>query len=344
MKKLLLPLLSLIFLTSCDVVDDIASNVLGESLDIEEGLKLALTTGFEEASDSASGEGVYWSDSANITPRTTPIGENTLNWVRDQAIQIVLPEEAQKVYSHLDAYKEWRSNEVVALVLDAWGNPLEEKVNSLANSKEEIWKSLNSAAETAAPESKTVFVEAITNMSLSDAKGILFPNNGDTEEALLKDSTAATTYLYETTHTGLTAIYSPIVGDALNQVEATTLWNNFADGYTGYKTSYTDLHTKVTNLDLIGLLTLLPNSDTRMTRASLADLALIKEGLADPSTLPDLDVDLAEYTTGKALDGLYHLVGGEEVKIRRDPLLYVSKFAAGTKQLIVDVFTSEDTE
>lgn len=35
---------------------------------------------------------------------------------------------------------------------------------------------------------------------------------------------------------------------------------------------------------------------------------------------PPINTDLADYTTGKALDGLFHYVGNEEKKIREDPL------------------------
>ncbi len=349
MKKLLLTSISaLILLSSCDVANEIAQTVLNsDELDIDAGLKQALTTGFEVASDSASTSGAYWSDSVSsaTTTRLSPVEENALNWVRGKAIQIALPDEAQQVFSHLETYKAWRSNQVVAIVLDVWQNPLEQKVNSLANSKEEIWQSINKAAETAAPASKTEFVNAITSMSLADGKAILFPNNGETEEALLKDSTSATSYLHETTREGLTAIYTPIIDSALNTVNATQLWSNFVNGYSDYTAEYKALHSRVTNLNAFTLGSYLLNAGFPQTRASVEEsLALIKEGLADPSTLPELEPSLGKHTTEKGLDGLFHLVGGEEIKIRRDPLSYVTKFAAGTKQLIVDVFSSKETE
>ncbi|MFC2176741.1 DUF4197 domain-containing protein [Bacteroidota bacterium] len=43
---------------------------------------------------------------------------------------------------------------------------------------------------------------------------------------------------------------------------------------------------------------------------------------------PTVNTDLADYTTNKALDGLFHLVAEEEGKIREDPLHRVSEILA----------------
>jgi hypothetical protein len=48
------------------------------------------------------------------------------------------------------------------------------------------------------------------------------------------------------------------------------------------------------------------------------------EILGKPINLPpSINTDLGEYSVGKALDGLFYMVGNEEIKIRRDPLAWI---------------------
>lgn len=341
MKKIVIAAAASLLFTSCDVAQTVLESIGTSSADINSGLKMALQTGFEEASDSASIPGAYWSDSVGTATRA----DGDFGWVRDRVIQIALPEDAQKVFDQVETFTAWSQNESVKLVISALNNPVLNKVDELAGSKQELWKSLNSAAETAAPQSKTVFVNAITSMTLADGKAILFPHNGTTAADSLKDSTAATSYLHKTTHTELTEIYSPVVDSALSVVEATQLWESFSTNYNDYKASYTELHTSITNLDVFSLAALLLKRGETMPRSAVDDLLnLLQNGVKDPSTLPTLETDLATYTTGKALDGLFHLVGGEEVKIRRDPVGYISQFAGTAKKIIADVFSLNEDE
>lgn len=329
MKKLLLTAGMALVLSSCDEIAPFIENLGFSSSDIDSGLKMALQTGFEEASDSASQEGTYWSDSVGTT-RSRALSDDQFAWVRDQVIQIALPDEVNTVLAEVEKFTAW-SNEPLFKPLVSSIIP---SVNELANAKQDLWKALNDAAEEAAPESKTVFVNAITSMTLADGKAILFPHNGTTAADSLKDSTAATSYLHGATHGELTTIYSPIVESALNKVNATTLWENFRETYGEFKGNYKAIHSTVTSLTRSA-----EDSHSR----GLYDGLLA--GLQDPNTLPNLEnVELADYTTGKALDGLFHLVGGEEVKIRRDPVGYVKQFAGTAKDIIKDVFTLKEDE
>lgn len=70
--------------------------------------------------------------------------------------------------------------------------------------------SMNRAAERAAPEAKAIFWQAISDMSLDDARRIL--EGGDT---------AATDYFADRTRPQLTEIFTPIVHNALAEVDAT---------------------------------------------------------------------------------------------------------------------------
>ena len=71
-------------------------------------------------------------------------------------------------------------------------------------------KSMNTAAEKAAPKAKAIFWDSIKEMSISDAEKVL--KGGDT---------AATDYLREKSSTRLTEAFRPIINDSLSQVGAT---------------------------------------------------------------------------------------------------------------------------
>lgn len=328
MKKLLLAATVALLCSSCDEIAPFIENLGLTSSDIDSGLKMALQTGFEEASDSASQSGTYWGDSVGTTS-SRALSDEQFAWVRDQIIQIALPEDVNTVLEQVEHVTAWSNNPVIKPLVTA----IMPSVNDLANAKQDLWKGLNNAAEAAAPQSKTVFVKAITSMTLADGKAILFPHNGNTAADSLKDSTAATSYLHGATHSELTSIYAPIVDSALSTVGASQLWETFRVNYSSFRTNYTDLYS-----------TLLIISRSGETTGSRSDIGDFFSGLSNPEELPVLDTSLAEYTTGKALDGLFHLVGGEEVKIRRDPIGYVSQFADAAKDIIKEVFTLKEDE
>lgn len=79
---------------------------------------------------------------------------------------------------------------------------------------------MNRAAEEAAKEAKPIFVDAITSMSIVDARNILLGNE-----------TAATNYLYEKTFQKLVQAYSPKINNALSKVGATQAWAALINPY-----------------------------------------------------------------------------------------------------------------
>lgn len=124
---------------------------------------------------------------------------------------------------------------------------------------DEVVLKLNRAAEEAAVEATPIFVDAITNLTITDALSIL---NGS--------ETAATEYLNTNTSTGIHSLFQPKIETALTTVGAQQAW-----------TELTGLYNQI------------------------------------PFVTP-VNSDLADYTTGKAKDGLFHLVGEEEKLIRTD--------------------------
>ena len=134
-------------------------------------------------------------------------------------------------------------------------------------------ESMNRAAERAVPEAAAVFGDAISGMSIDDAKGIL--KGGDN---------AATEYLKRSSGDELKAKFRPLVDAAVREVGVTQQYQAMVD------------------------------------KASFA------------SSFIDTDkLDLGNYVTDKALDGVFFMVGEEERKIRANP-------AARTTELLKKVF------
>lgn len=137
---------------------------------------------------------------------------------------------------------------------------------------DELVLGMNRAAERAAPAARGIFVDAIGEMSIDDARTILAGAD-----------TAATDYFKGKTTGKLTNAFQPVVERSMNEV--------------GVARQYKDL-------------------------------------LAQAQTIPFFraeDYDLNRYVVGKSLDGLFHVVGEEERKIRTNP-------TARTTELLREVF------
>lgn len=109
----------------------------------------------------------------------------------------------------------------------------------------EMLKLLNRAAEDAAKSAKPVFVNAIKQMTFSDATNILMGN---------KD--AATQYLHKATYNQLYKSFEPKVVNSLNRVNATKYWNDAMSKYNSIpfvKKVNPDLADYVTTKALVGL-------------------------------------------------------------------------------------------
>jgi len=140
---------------------------------------------------------------------------------------------------------------------------------------DELVLSMNRAAEQAAPVAARFFGDAIRQMSVEDARGIL--NGGDT---------AATTYFAKKTRAQLTEAFKPTVSKTMSRVGTVR----------AYK-------------EMVGKYDLIP--------------------LASVVGVPSLNLE--DYVTARALDGLFTMVGAEEKKIRTNP-------AAQTSDLLRKVF------
>jgi len=145
---------------------------------------------------------------------------------------------------------------------------------------DEVVLLMNRGAEQASEKARPIFFDAITQMTILDARSIL---NGD--------NNAATQYLRQKTFSALHSAFKPDIQQALETVGANTTWSAITKQYN--------------------------------------PIARISPGINPVNT------DLADYTTTKALEGLFLLLEEEEYKIRKDP-------AARVNEILRRVFGSID--
>jgi len=138
---------------------------------------------------------------------------------KDAAIKILMPDEAKKV---------------------------EQKLRSVGLGKQvdNAILSMNRAAEDAAKSATPIFINAIKDMSIADAWGIL--KGGDF---------AATNYLKSKTTAELTTAFRPVIEQSLAKVEATKYWNTVFTTYNTFSKEKvnTDLAAFVTEKALAGI-------------------------------------------------------------------------------------------
>lgn len=116
---------------------------------------------------------------------------------------------------------------------------------------------LNRAAEDAVKDAIPIFVNAVKNISIADAKSIIMGNNR-----------AATTFLETQTTQSLYTQFKPVIQQSFAKVGADKVWNQIISKYNG--------------------------------------LPLVKK----------VNPDLTDYTTRKALTGVFTMIALEEQNIR----------------------------
>lgn len=117
---------------------------------------------------------------------------------------------------------------------------------------------INRGAERAAKEAKPIFLQAIKNMTLDDAWGIL---KGEED--------SATRYLERTTSASLTQKFQPIIAEALDEVNATRYYDDLVGTYNKIplvQKVNPDLDQYVTERALTGLFTLVAEEEARIRK------------------------------------------------------------------------------
>lgn len=127
---------------------------------------------------------------------------------------------------------------------------------------DEFETSLNRAAEEAAKKAATVFLDAITKMTVSDGFAIL--KGADT---------AATNFLRKTSYSPLYDQFIPIVKEAIAKVKVTSYWNPLVTKYNklpGVKKQNPNLDDYVTKKAANGLFVLIADEEAKIRKDPMA--------------------------------------------------------------------------
>lgn len=201
-------------------------------------------------SQAEMGNGLKEALNNGITKQVTKLTA-TDGFFRNEAVKILLPAELQKVDTRL-------------------------RQLGLSKLADDGLRVLNRAAEDAVKEATPIFVDAVKQMTFSDAKNILLGNES-----------SATNYLQNTTSNALYGKFNPIIKNSFAKVGADQIW--------------TQIITKYNSIPLV----------------------------------TKVNPDLTDYTTNKAMEGVFKMIAVEEKDIR-------TNFSARTSDLLRRVFALQD--
>ena len=156
-----------------------------------------------------------------------------------------------KQVTKLTATDGFYKNEMVKILLPAELQKVDKTLRKMGMSKlaDSGIKSLNRAAEDAVKTATPIFVNAIKDMSFSDAKSIL-----------LGKETAATDYLKGATSKALYAKFSPVVQQSIGKVGADKIWASIITKYNALplvSKVNPDITDYVTNKSMAGVFTMI---------------------------------------------------------------------------------------
>lgn len=219
-------------------------------------------------------------------------------------VKIPLPDEAEAILEKTEFIRKYSSS--AADVID--------------NKMEDLRLAINRAAEDAASDAKPIFTDAITNLTIADGWAILngeVPSSSKDETSF--DSLAATKYLKQQTYSSLVDAYAPKMDASLDKKligdnSAKSIWGSITSNYNGFVNQYG-------------------------TIASAAAKIAGKD-----VEFNEVNTDISEFVTEKALDGLFLKVGEQEKSIRKNPFQYVSDIIQNVFGSLTNVLASSDEE
>ena len=145
----------------------------------------------------------------------------------------------QKGITQLSAENGFFGNSLYKVVIPPDAQKVEKALRGigLGAKVDEAILSMNRGAEEAVKKAAPIFSEAIKNMNITDALGIL--RGADT---------AATGYLRKNTSTSLSAAFRPVIEESLEKSGASKHWNSIM-------TNYNKISLQKVNADLTGYVT-----------------------------------------------------------------------------------------
>jgi hypothetical protein len=141
---------------------------------------------------------------------------------------------------------------------------IETKLRSvgLGNQVDEVILSMNRAAEDAAKDAETIFLNAIKSMTIQDAINIVKGSND-----------AATQYLKKTTSSALTTKFRPVIKASMDKVNTTKLWAELIKSYNQIpfvKKKNPDLTEYVTQKAIDGLFVMIAKKEQDIRKNPMA--------------------------------------------------------------------------
>ena len=166
-------------------------------------------------------------------------------------------------------------NQLVKILLPTELQKVDKTLRNIGLSKlaDEGLKILNRAAEDAVKEATPIFVNAVKNITFSDAKNILMGQNN-----------AATQYLTTKTQTELYNKFKPVINSSFSKVGADQIWTNLINKYNALPLTNDvnpDLTDYVTNEALTGVYKMIAIEENEIrTKISSRTTGLLKKVFA----------------------------------------------------------------
>ena len=194
------------------------------------GANLHAQTNAASLTSAQAGDGLKEALSRGISTAVSSTGRPG-GYFEDAAIKIVMPPKLQSVEKAMRAA-------------------------GMGPKVDEFIKSMNSAAEDAAPAAKTIFMDALKSMSIEDAKGIV-----------TGDKTAGTEYFKRTTSAKVSDAFKPTIDQSMDKVGVTTqfkaLMSN-APSMPFMKTPNVDINAYVLQKAVDGLFVVMGQEETKI--------------------------------------------------------------------------------
>jgi Protein of unknown function (DUF4197) len=165
--------------------------------------------------------------------------------------------------NQLSAVNGFFGNAAVKILMPEEAKKVEQKLRSIGLGKQvdQAVLSMNRGAEDAAKSAAPIFINAVKQMSIQDAMGIL--RGGDN---------AATNYLKSKTTPQLTEAFRPVIDESLKKVDATKYWNTVFTTYNQFSKEKVDpdLPAYVTEKALQGIFVQIAAEEQKIRKDPLA--------------------------------------------------------------------------